>query len=295
MKQRVTGMVVAVLCLVVNAASADEPESADRPDAFATVLQPAFARRCVKCHGRDGKAKGKVDLLKLKSVGDLTAAPELVRDLIDALDSEYMPPEDEPPLGKPQRQALVAELRTLLRSAVAARSEPLRAPIRRMNRFQYNNAVQDLFQLNVAVFPLPERILREYGAYFQPQSGKMPENAQGRQPAAGQVATHRAAVGRRDAFSPRPAGRARLRQPRRPSIALAAVAGVVPEAQPVDRRKRRFQSANLRRLARVLRSARQRRGNSHASRRPAAAKRTSSRGRFAGRSRTNCWTATPGT
>jgi len=41
-----------------------------------------------------------------------------------------------------------------------------RSPIQRMNRFQYNNAVQDLFQLSVVFFPLPERVLQEHGNYF---------------------------------------------------------------------------------------------------------------------------------
>ena len=44
-----------------------------------------------------------------------------------------------------------------------------------MNRFQYANAVQDLFDIKVEVFALPERMLREYGDYFQPQSGEMPD------------------------------------------------------------------------------------------------------------------------
>ncbi len=46
--------------------------------------------------------------------------------------------------------------------------------MRRMNRFQYGNAVQDLFELQVDVFALPERMLREYG-YFRPDTGRMPE------------------------------------------------------------------------------------------------------------------------
>jgi hypothetical protein len=45
-----------------------------------------------------------------------------------------------------------------------------------MTRFQYNNAVQDLLQLKVEVFTLPERMLREYNNYFQPASGKMPDS-----------------------------------------------------------------------------------------------------------------------
>ena len=47
-------------------------------------------------------------------------------------------------------------------------------PIRRMNRFQYNNAIVDLFDLNVETYPLPERMMRDLSNYFQPQSEKMP-------------------------------------------------------------------------------------------------------------------------
>ncbi|MEQ8787749.1 MAG: DUF1592 domain-containing protein [Pirellulaceae bacterium] len=134
-----------------------------------------FRQRCVQCHGKNGKTEGEVNLFALNSADDLAAKPELLRDLIDALDSEYMPPEDAPPLPDEQRAALVGRLQELLHSAVASQSVTPHTPLRRMNRFQYNNAVQDLFQLKVVVFPLPERMLREHGDYFQPQTGKMPE------------------------------------------------------------------------------------------------------------------------
>ncbi|MDG2212404.1 MAG: hypothetical protein P8M70_01125, partial [Verrucomicrobiota bacterium] len=32
-----------------------------------------FQQSCIKCHGKDGKVKGKVDLLKIRSAADLTA------------------------------------------------------------------------------------------------------------------------------------------------------------------------------------------------------------------------------
>ena len=63
----------------------------------------------------------------------------------------------------------------VLHSAMASKKAFAHTPIRRMNRFQYNNAVKDLFQLKVSVFPLPERMLREYGDYFQPAKRKMPD------------------------------------------------------------------------------------------------------------------------
>ncbi|MCA9011919.1 MAG: DUF1592 domain-containing protein, partial [Planctomycetaceae bacterium] len=45
----------------------------------------------------------------------------------------------------------------------------------RMNRFQYNNSIQDLFELRIDVFQLPERMLRDPQGYFQPRTGRMPD------------------------------------------------------------------------------------------------------------------------
>lgn len=170
----VTAAVLATVCFPERPVYADDRPSVVSQNVFADILRPAFQRNCVKCHGRDGKTEGKVNLFELKSADDLTAKPALVREIIDALESEYMPPEDEPLLTPEIRKQLLTELQNVLRVAVASQAPP-RSPIRRMNRFQYNNAVQDLFQLNVVVFALPERMLREHGNYFQPQTGKMPQ------------------------------------------------------------------------------------------------------------------------
>ena len=66
------------------------------PTAFTDILQPTLEQSCVKCHGKNDKVKGKVNLLELKSAADLTKNPELIRKLIEALDLKEMPPEDEP-------------------------------------------------------------------------------------------------------------------------------------------------------------------------------------------------------
>ena len=175
MQRMMAALVATVVCAAAGVARADELATVRGEDAFAEFLLPAFQQSCVKCHGESGNVKGEVNLFELQHARDLAAKPELVRDIIEVLDSQYMPPEDEPPLAGKQRAALIAQLQQFLRRAVAAQNELPRTPIRRMNRFQYNNAVQDLFQLNVVVFPLPERMLREHGNYFQPQTGKMPE------------------------------------------------------------------------------------------------------------------------
>ncbi|MFK5923151.1 MAG: DUF1592 domain-containing protein [Verrucomicrobiota bacterium] len=144
-------------------------------DDFKQLLQPVFQDSCVKCHGKDDKVKGKVNLLELQSSSELSKNPELLEKLVEALDFEDMPPEDEPALDAATRKRLVLQLKEMLHASVSARKTLAQAPVRRMNRFQYNNAVTDLFDLNCVVFALPERMMREHQNYFKPASGKMPD------------------------------------------------------------------------------------------------------------------------
>ncbi|QDV17149.1 hypothetical protein Pan153_17840 [Gimesia panareensis] len=143
-------------------------------DAFSAVIQPVFQQNCVKCHGKNKKVEGEVNLLRLENADQLVSTPETLKDLIEAVDSGYMPPESEQPLSEKTRKQLVAGLKAYLKQSIESAGALPATPIRRMNRFQYNNAVQDLFELKVEVFSLPERMMREYDNYFRPQTGKMP-------------------------------------------------------------------------------------------------------------------------
>ena len=162
------------ICLVAAAIFAVPSLAAAKGDVLQSVLQPVFRQSCVKCHGEGGNLFGNVDLSRLHSAADLTKDPELLRNLVEALDSGIMPPESEPRLAPEQRQRLVAELRKLLHGTLDPRAALPHTPMRRMNRFQYNNAVQDLLDLRIDVFALPERMLRSYG-HFRPESGRMPD------------------------------------------------------------------------------------------------------------------------
>jgi hypothetical protein len=154
-------IVVLFLCLPVSAN-------------FTDTLLPTLKTSCVKCHGEKGKVKGKVNLLELTDAQDLRENLGLLEDMIGALDSEEMPPEDEEPLDATLRREMVAGLQKMLHDAIEEQSTVGQAPIRRMTRFQYSNAVQDLFELKVVVYSLPERMLRDYG-YFAPETGKVPD------------------------------------------------------------------------------------------------------------------------
>ncbi|MBL6705842.1 MAG: DUF1592 domain-containing protein [Planctomycetaceae bacterium] len=140
---------------------------------FAEIIAPTVQKHCAKCHGANAEElAGDLNLLTLKS-RDLNENSELIRSLIDVLDLEEMPPEGEPPLDPKLRQRMISELRRILHVSIASQKTFPHAPVRRMNRFQYNNAVVDLFDLQCIVFTLPERMMREHNGYFKPHTGKM--------------------------------------------------------------------------------------------------------------------------
>ena len=137
-------------------------------------IAAAVQTYCIECHGQDSNVEGGIDLSSVsheRLVGD----PELVRKLIEVLDGREMPPEEEPQPSDLTRRSLVSDLQIVLREAISQSGVHRRSPIRRMNRFQYNNAVVDLFQLNCIVFTLPERAMRVHRNYFDPASGVMPK------------------------------------------------------------------------------------------------------------------------
>lgn len=148
--------------------------AADDSDAFTKIVQPAIKQHCASCHGATAEIEGDANLLLLEP-SNLGEQIELIRSMIDALDLEAMPPEDEPPLSPELRRKLVTELRAILHSAISNKQTFANAPIRRMNRFQYNNAVIDLMGLKCIVFTLPERMMRDHKRYFKPETGKMAE------------------------------------------------------------------------------------------------------------------------
>jgi hypothetical protein len=137
------------------------------------ALQASFKVHCIKCHGKGGKVKGKVNLLELESAGDLLARPELLETLLAVLKDHEMPPKDEAMVPEAERKHMIVRLQAMLRQVQKTRPF-VPTPIRRMNRFQYNNAVVDLLELDREIFRLNERLMRRRDDYFKPETKKMP-------------------------------------------------------------------------------------------------------------------------
>ncbi len=134
---------------------------------FKTFLKPLWNQNCVKCHGGE-KVKGKVNLKELSSFAQFLTKPKLIQEMIEVIDARDMPPESEPPLSEAKRRALIRHLRSAFAQA-ATTEKAKRNQIRRLNRFQYNNAVKDLFELNKDLFHLTEKLMTRYGDYLTPK------------------------------------------------------------------------------------------------------------------------------
>ncbi len=143
---------------------------------FDSFLKPLFAAKCIKCHGGK-KVKGKVNLKEIQAEKDFLARPKLIKEMIEVIDGNDMPPEDEPGLEGGDRSKLLAVLKEMLARSTSGK-EAGRAPARRLNRFQYNNSIRDLFRLKKDVFRLPEKLMTRQGNYLDPKVGKMPEKVE---------------------------------------------------------------------------------------------------------------------
>lgn len=180
-KSKLVVMLLFVVFLSVSIAlpSSCATASEEETQSVVTLLTAA----CSDCHGSVEEAEGDASEFegefRLFDVGlnqqtDPDQQIEWLSKVVKELDTRSMPPVDGPALSEVDRTRLITALRQRL-VASAEQSPFPRTPIRRMNRFQYNNAVVDLFELKPQVFTLPEKMMREHGRYFDPASGKMPD------------------------------------------------------------------------------------------------------------------------
>ncbi|MCA9195300.1 MAG: DUF1592 domain-containing protein, partial [Planctomycetales bacterium] len=128
---------------------------------------------CLECH-RPGSAEADIELTRVTK-DNLKENAILLRKILHALETKEMPPHDAKQPESERRLKIIEYLQPILTAAEFSTKQAI-TPIRRMNRFQYNNAVIDLFDLNCTVFTLPECALRIHNDYFQPATGKMPES-----------------------------------------------------------------------------------------------------------------------
>ena len=130
-----------------------------------------LSSHCIDCHGEDGEAD--IDLRQL--IQGQEESPQLIELVHHVIHLHEMPPEEMDQPSKKDRVRMADDLQHLLVEKTQHSKPPHQQSLRRMNRFQFHNAVTDLFELKVAVFALPERVARVYQDYFDPAKGKLPE------------------------------------------------------------------------------------------------------------------------
>ncbi len=138
-------------------------------------MRPVMATYCFKCHGDKEKVKGKVNLKKLLTSEDFLKDIELTNKVAEVLAYQEMPPEDEKqPTAEAQRK-LQALFNGYLEEYLKSSGGLTPIVMRRLNRYEYNNAVRDLLELKGDLYPLPEKVIRA-GNYFNPASGRFPDS-----------------------------------------------------------------------------------------------------------------------
>ena len=117
----------------------------DAPETYRAVLD----RYCVACHNeRTLTANLALDAVDIAHVGD---AAELWEKVLEKLRTRAMPPPRRPRPADETYDLFAGWLETELDGAAAARPNPGRPTIHRLNRLEYRNAVRDLLGLTVEV------------------------------------------------------------------------------------------------------------------------------------------------
>jgi len=107
---------------------------------------------CVTCHNEKAKTAGlMLDKLDIEHAGEHAEVWEKV---VRKLRGGMMPPHGMPRPEQAKIDGLIVWLQTSLDQAAAAHPEPGRAPLHRLNRTEYANAIRDLLGLKVDVTAL---------------------------------------------------------------------------------------------------------------------------------------------
>lgn len=172
MNPTISRLATALLATLLGVTASATAEDSDIEQTLSAFVQ----QHCTDCHGGD-EPEGELSLDD-ETLSVMAGSADQLETLIDVIDLGEMPPEDAPQPEADQREQIVEALREQLREVVENSEHDGPASltaIRRMNRFQYNNAVQDLFDLKCIVFTLPERVMRDQRGYFNPANGRMPD------------------------------------------------------------------------------------------------------------------------
>jgi hypothetical protein len=121
-----------------------------RAMAYDTVARPILADACFGCHN-EKKHKGHIDFTAFKDEKSVLKQRKVWRKAIDQVEAMEMPPEDEKQLSPEQKSALLAWMKQAANYVDCDRPggiDPGPAPVRRLDRAEYNNTIRDLLGID---------------------------------------------------------------------------------------------------------------------------------------------------
>jgi hypothetical protein len=130
----------------VGSASAPASSSAKSPQ------RALIDQYCTNCHNSDDKVAG-LDLEKM-SLDQVAEGAETWEKVVKKLRGGMMPPLGQPKPPQAGVESLIAMLETSLDRAGAAKPNPGRTSIHRLNRTEYGNAIRDLLDIHLDVAEL---------------------------------------------------------------------------------------------------------------------------------------------
>ena len=120
----------------------------ERDEVYAEEVRPVLEQYCLSCHGPE---KQKADIRFDEVDPDMVNGPdaEIWSYARDMLNSGDMPPKRSPQPSAEQRRAVVSWLNAELEEAARAHEGERRSVLRRLNKSQYTNSLQDLLGLSI--------------------------------------------------------------------------------------------------------------------------------------------------
>ena len=142
-----------VLCTAFGRLQAAGPKQGSGAGPDATSPERALVNKyCVTCHNQKAKTAGlTLDTLDL---ADPSAGAEVWEKVIRKVRGGLMPPVGMPRPEKAALTGLASYLETSIDRAAAARPNPGRTILHRLNRAEYGNAIRDLLALDLDVTSL---------------------------------------------------------------------------------------------------------------------------------------------
>src|ERR1700676_3010435 len=113
----------------------------------ASAQRALLDRYCVTCHNEKLKTAGL--MLDKMDVEHVTVNPEVWEKVIRKLRTSPMPPAGTPRPDEAAYDGFATYLETALDSAAAAKPNPGRPAVHRLNRAEYSNAIRELLDLDI--------------------------------------------------------------------------------------------------------------------------------------------------